>query len=646
MIVDDARHAFRLLPSQSYDAVVFGLLDSHTQLGLSSVRLDNYVFTLESFAEAAALVRPGGHVVVTAAVSKDWFHERFEAMMTAAVGGPVETLRRHQWTTFIATVTGDGQVSDPPPGIALPTDDWPFLYLPRRAVPAAYVIMIVVLSATSIGLLRWRGLERASLTGLHGHLFFLGSAFLLMEVHAINRLALLFGTTWLVSGVTIAVVLLLIVAANTTVVLIGNVPYALSYSALATSLALSWWLEPALVLGAGAVVQLGFALLLLSPVYFAGLVFARSYGVAPVAATAMGANILGSVLGGWIEYTTMMSGDPSAGAAGGGLLRGVLAPARLVAQHDSSKPGRGIRVADRRASTPITPSTVRQWDQGVWRMAMPSKARQPSRRHHGRLRRSSVCVGMLSVFVVLAATVVSAQEAPPGEQVDPIDIGGRERVEVRLVLVDVVVLDRQDRTVPDLTLDDFEVVVDGKRRPIDTLDLACNEGALDDVRMVSHPRKRSRSPSGSGRQIVLALDYLHLGHSQRAAVFDEAKRIVRYATAPDDAIMIAALTGGLRIEQGFTTDHERARDALHRMEYDISLWQRSYAHSNELPFFRGMDALMRVLEPVPGAKAVVLFSNNQGEGSEDDLLFAELAAAAASARCSVYPVFASGMQPP
>ena len=47
-VVDDARHAFRLAETDSYDLVVFGLLDSHTQLGTSSVRLDNYVYTLQS----------------------------------------------------------------------------------------------------------------------------------------------------------------------------------------------------------------------------------------------------------------------------------------------------------------------------------------------------------------------------------------------------------------------------------------------------------------------------------------------------------------------------------------------------------------------------------------------------------------------
>jgi hypothetical protein len=43
-------------------------------------------------------------------------------------------------------------------------------------------------------------------------------------------------------------------------------------------------------------------------VYFAGLVFARSFRAAPIAGPAIGANILGAVVGGWAEYLTTAIG--------------------------------------------------------------------------------------------------------------------------------------------------------------------------------------------------------------------------------------------------------------------------------------------------------------------------------------------------
>ena len=203
--------------------------------------------------------------------------------------------------------TGPALVPDQVTAADLPTDDWPFIYLPRHGIPTAYLWVVVCLVLASIVVLKRRGLHLGKFSRYHAHLFFLGAAFLLMEVHAINRLALLFGTVWLVSAVTIAIVLLLIVCANLTQA-VKRVPYTLAYGALALSLAISYWIEPTAILGQGSGLALGFALVLLSPVYFAGLVFARSFQLAQVAAPAIGVNILGAVLGGWMEYSTMAFG--------------------------------------------------------------------------------------------------------------------------------------------------------------------------------------------------------------------------------------------------------------------------------------------------------------------------------------------------
>ncbi|MHC4949341.1 MAG: spermidine synthase [Planctomycetota bacterium] len=310
VIVDDARAAFRKLPAGTYDAVVFGLLDSHTQLGMSSVRLDNYVFTLESFAAARRLLKPGGHLVVTAATFRDWFRARLITMLEATGDGPVQHAAYGAWHTYVSRVDEPARPAGAASSAAgsVPSDDWPFLYLPRRGVPVAYIVMVAMLAAASVVVLRAGGLRTGRFQGYHAHLFFLGAAFLLMEVYAINRLALLFGTTWVVSAVTIACVLVLIVCANAAVALLPRIPYAVAYVALVAALLLSWSVDPAAVLGRGTAVAVAYGLLVLSPVFFSGLVFARSFRAATLAGPAIGANILGSVLGGWVEYATMATG--------------------------------------------------------------------------------------------------------------------------------------------------------------------------------------------------------------------------------------------------------------------------------------------------------------------------------------------------
>ena len=71
-ITNDARAFMKQAAEQSYDLIVFGLLDSHTLLsGMSSVRLDNFVYTRESFEDAKRLLKPGGLVCLSFAVPPD-----------------------------------------------------------------------------------------------------------------------------------------------------------------------------------------------------------------------------------------------------------------------------------------------------------------------------------------------------------------------------------------------------------------------------------------------------------------------------------------------------------------------------------------------------------------------------------------------
>ena len=309
VIIDDARSAFKTLPAETYDVVVFGLLDSHTQLGASSVRLDNYVFTQESFSAAARLVRPGGTLVFSVVTAVDWLRTRFANVLQHACGAPVEIQDFGVFTLYSCRPT----VADPDPGatgeaIGAPIDDWPFPYLPARGIPGSYIIVIGMLAVASVVWLRRHGIGKVDITALNAHMFFLGAAFLLMEVYAINRLALLFGTTWLVSAVSIAAMLTEIVAANFVVRLIRLDLRPLAYVGLAVLLLAGWFVGPEIVLGKDWTAGLGYALFLLSPVFCAGIVFATSFDRSKDAGPVLGANILGAVLGGWAEYASMATG--------------------------------------------------------------------------------------------------------------------------------------------------------------------------------------------------------------------------------------------------------------------------------------------------------------------------------------------------
>jgi len=107
--------------------------------------------------------------------------------------------------------------------------------------------------------------------------------------------------------------------------------------------------------------------------------------------------------------------------------------------------------------------------------------------------------------------------------------------------------------------------------------------------------------------------------------------------------MVVALTGGVRVEQPFTTDREAVVESLRRMEHDITLWNGNFSHLTEQPMFAGLQSLVTVLRMTPGPKAVVLFSAGTEAGQFYDPDFDRLSAVASEAQVSFYAVDCMGV---
>jgi VWFA-related protein len=261
--------------------------------------------------------------------------------------------------------------------------------------------------------------------------------------------------------------------------------------------------------------------------------------------------------------------------------------------------------------------------------------------------RSTTMVREVLACVLLAAGVpagASTVTAPADDPGSPLEVGATESAEVRMILTDVVVVDRDGRTVPGLTAGDFDVVVGGSPTPVDTVDLDCPGGAAEDVASVRRAGGREPIGSDEGHSVVFLLDYLHLGAMQREAIFEQIWAMIDNGASGSDEIMVAALTGGLRIEQTFTDDHDEILRSIRRMRHDVTLWNGNYSHLNELGFVEGLTALLDVLGTVPGRKSVVMYSGMQDVPLM--LQFEDIAAVAAASRCSIYPVDARGLVAP
>src|SRR5207248_7013821 len=77
-VVNDARAYFEQNTGRQFDVVCFSLLDSHAMFSaMSSLRLENYVYTAESIRSAYKLVKPGGVLTLTfSVVAGSWISDR------------------------------------------------------------------------------------------------------------------------------------------------------------------------------------------------------------------------------------------------------------------------------------------------------------------------------------------------------------------------------------------------------------------------------------------------------------------------------------------------------------------------------------------------------------------------------------------
>src|SRR5258708_12771127 len=72
-----------------FEIILFVFLDSHTQLSdYSNMRLDNFVYTEESFREARALLTPNGIIFIKFQINHFFMGQRLPEMLSRTFGKP------------------------------------------------------------------------------------------------------------------------------------------------------------------------------------------------------------------------------------------------------------------------------------------------------------------------------------------------------------------------------------------------------------------------------------------------------------------------------------------------------------------------------------------------------------------------------
>lgn len=329
VVTDDAR-AYMARCDRQFDIVSFGHLDSINLVSsFSSVRTDSYIYTKESMDRAFSLVKPGGTLSVSFS-GQDWILVKLNALLTHASQSRPEVFQDSYMgtTTFIVqkpalpgTEMPGGTLDEVAKGMALtrlnsfveisddlvPTDDWPFLFLHERT-PSPYhvfaLLLLIGLAAVGSRVVFSEG----GTFSVDWSPFWLGVGFMLIETKSITELGLLFGSTWLVTAIGILGVLGMNLIA-VWLVRRKKVSAAFLYGGLLVAIVINYLLPLGILLS----VPIGLRLLLAgtivySPLFFAGAAFAQAFAAAPAPSRVFGSNLVGAMVGGTLEYTSIMVG--------------------------------------------------------------------------------------------------------------------------------------------------------------------------------------------------------------------------------------------------------------------------------------------------------------------------------------------------
>ena len=177
-----------------------------------------------------------------------------------------------------------------------------------RAIPGFYIVTLLLILLASTLLIRVVGGPMRRMGG-YLDLFFMGAAFLLLETKNVVQFALLFGTTWFVNALVFGGILLAVLAAIETSKRVRLRRPASIYIALLASLVVAWMIPPEALLKLSFAPRFATAVLIaFAPIYLANVIFAQRFRDVGDSNIAFAANLLGAMVGGVLEYGSLIFG--------------------------------------------------------------------------------------------------------------------------------------------------------------------------------------------------------------------------------------------------------------------------------------------------------------------------------------------------
>jgi VWFA-related protein len=278
-----------------------------------------------------------------------------------------------------------------------------------------------------------------------------------------------------------------------------------------------------------------------------------------------------------------------------------------------------------------------------------------------------------------AAVQAAVQPAPAQPVPKPTFRSGRD-----LVVVNVVVRDRQGRLVRGLTRDDFAVFEDNRPQVISTFDFEDLEqavpasGATEPMAVLApalKPPTSAATPPAplesrplpnlrDKRLIVLFFDVSSMQPEDVARAVDSAREYVTKRLAPPDTLAVVTLGTSLEVLQDFTSDRDALLAALDRLSpVEGTGFEAAAGNPEELPdeafvpdeseflifnIDRRLDALRRLADVLGGIeqkKSVIYFSSGLStSGLDNQAALRAVVDRAVRANVSLYAADTRGLQ--
>ena len=335
VVINDGR-AFLQNDTSKYDLIIFALPDSLTLTSSNtSLRLESFLLTEESIQAARTRLSNNGIIVFYNYYRQDWLVQKLANMAGHAfnqeplvttyggwgrasvimVGPRLKTLPPGKFGPYHETQPTNpntlnfiGEGYYPLTNATMATDDWPFLYLVDHSFPLIYIMGLLMIAVYAVGgtlLLA----PRQTLRRFDWHMFFLGVAFMVLEVKSLTTFSLLFGSTWFVNSLVFFAILssvLLAVLVNSRLKIRRiSIWYLLLFGVLVLNLVLP---PEALLLNNPILRYILASILAFTPVFLANIIFANSFRDSEAADISFASNLIGIMFGGGLEYFSMLFG--------------------------------------------------------------------------------------------------------------------------------------------------------------------------------------------------------------------------------------------------------------------------------------------------------------------------------------------------